>query len=353
MRETADPCKGPCWLDPARGAPRRARPPRTADYDARVSGQIDVVVVAFNRYELTCSCLRHLQAQTLDHSVIVVDNGSTDDTRARLHSEWPDAHVEYFDENHGFPEACNRGVAAGSADIIVLLNNDVDCRPDFLERLIAPLQDATVGSVASLLLQPDGERIDGIGFTTDVTLAAFSRLRGLPAADADQDVPTLLGPGGGAAAYRRVAWEQVRGLDETLLFYMEDVDLALRLQIAGWRSVAEPNAVAVHLGSATLGHHRSASQRRYGGFGRGYMLRRYRLLRGRNALRTLGTEAIVVLADVAISRDLVALGSRMAGWRAARARPRLGDPPAESIDTSIGFLDSLARRWQMYALRDA
>jgi N-acetylglucosaminyl-diphospho-decaprenol L-rhamnosyltransferase len=309
-----------------------------------------VVVVAFNRYELTTSCLSHLRAQTLDHRVIVVDNGSTDDTRARLRSDWPDVHIECIDQNSSFPIACNRGVAAGSGEIVVLLNNDVDCRPDFLEQVVAPLRDPTVGSVASLLLRPDGELIDGIGFTVDVTLAAFSRLQGRPAADAGRDVPTLLGPGAGAAAYRRAAWEQVSGLDETFLFYMEDVDLALRLRIAGWRSVAEPNAVALHLRSATLGRS-PASQRRYGGFGRGYVLRRYGLLRGPNAARTLATEALVVFADMAISRDLAALRGRIAGWRAGGARPRLGRPPLEAIDTRIGFRDSLARRWQTYALR--
>ena len=313
--------------------------------------RIDVVIVAYNRYDLTCSCLRHLRAQTVDHRVIVVDNGSTDDTRARLQSEWPGVHLECFDQNQRFPSACNRGVAAGSGEIVVLLNNDVECRPDFLERLVAPLQDATVGSVASLVLQRDGERIDSIGLTADVTLASFARLHGLPAAHAGKDIPSLMGPGGGAAAYRRAAWEQIGGLDEALLFYMEDVDLGLRLRIAGWRSVAEPNAVGVHLGSATLGH-RSASQRRYAGFGRGYMLRRYGLLRGRAAPRALGTEAVVVLADIVISRDLSALRGRIAGWRAGRARARLVLPP-EAIDTSIGFRDSLMRRWQMYALGGA
>jgi N-acetylglucosaminyl-diphospho-decaprenol L-rhamnosyltransferase len=312
-----------------------------------VSSSVDVVVVAHNHYELTRSCLSHLRAQTIDHRVIVVDNGSTDDTRARLRSEWPDVHLECSEDNQSFPKACNRGAAAGSGDVVVLLNNDVDCRRDYLERLISPLQDPAVGSVAALLLQRDGERIDGIGFTIDVTLAAFSRLQGLPAADAGRDTPPLLGPGGGAAAYRRAAWEQVGGLDEALLFYMEDVDIAVRLRLAGWRSVAEPNAVGVHVRSGSFGD-RPAAQRRYGAFGRGYMLRRYGLLRGRTAIRTLSTEAIVVLGDVVISRDLAALRGRIAGWRAGRRRSRLALPPAESIDTSIGFRDSLALRWQVH-----
>ena len=309
--------------------------------------RIDVVIVAYNRYDLTCKCLRHLQAQTVEHHVIVVDNGSTDDTRALLRSDWPEVQLECFDRNQHFPIACNRGVAGGSGEIVVLLNNDIDCHADFLERLTAPMQDATVGSVASLVLQRDGEQIDAVGLSSDVTLSAFARLRGLPAADADGELPTLMGPGGGSAAYRRAAWEQIGGLDEALLFYMEDVDLALRLRIAGWRSVAAPSAVCMHLGSATLGH-RSASQRRYAGFGRGYMLRRYGLLRGRAALRTLGTETIVVLGDLVISHDLAALRGRIAGWRAGRGRPRLR-LPADAVDRSIGFRDSLTQRWRMYA----
>jgi GT2 family glycosyltransferase len=315
-----------------------------------VSSSIDVVVVAHNHYELTHSCLSHLQAQTVDHRVIVVDNCSTDDTRARVRSEWPNIHLECSDENQSYPKACNRGAAAGSGEIVVLLNNDVDCRPDYLERLVSPLEDPTVGSVAALLLQRDGTRIDGIGFAVDVTLAAFSRLQGLAPADADRDLPPLLGPGGGAAAYRRSAWEQVDGLDEAFSFYMEDVDLAVRLRLAGWRAVAEPNAVGVHVRSGSFGD-RPAAQRRHGAFGRGYMLRRYGLLRGRTAARTLSTEVIVVLGDMVLSRDLAALRGRMAGWRAARTRPRLGLPPAESIDWSIGFRDSLARRRRVYALR--
>ena len=317
-----------------------------------MSSSIDVVIVAYDRYDLTESCLRHLRAQTVDHHVIVVDNGSTDDTRARLRTEWPTVQLEQFDDNRGFPEACNRGVAAGCGEIVVLLNNDVDCRPDFLERLVAPMRDPTVGSVAALLLQPGSDMIDSAGLAADTILAGFPRLQGLPAARAHDVTPVLMGPAGAAAAYRRAAWRQIGGLDETIVAYMEDFDLALRLRMAGWRSVAEPDAVGVHLGSASHGH-RSAWQRRQGGFGRGYLLRRYGLLRGRTAPRALVTEAVVVLGDLCISRDLAALQGRLAGWHAGRPRPRLPLPPAECLDQSIGFRDSLAMRRGVYRRRAA
>ena len=148
----------------------------------------------------------------------------------------------------------------------------------------------------------------------------------------------LAGPAGTAAAYRRCAWEEVGGLDEAIFSYLEDLDLALRLRCAGWRSVLAIDAVGVHLGSAT--RHRSAWQRRHGGFGRGYMLRRYDLLRGPAAPRTLATEAAVVLADIAISRDFSALRGRVSGWRAGRTAPRLALPPSDAVDHTITFRDS-------------
>lgn len=317
------------------------------------SPAVDVVIVAYNRYDLTESCLRHLSAQTLAHRTIVIDNGSTDDTSERVASDWPDVALQRLPDNRGFAEACNRGVAAGDGELVVLLNNDVDVQPDFVERLVAPLlDDPGIGSVAALMLQPGEQRIDSAGLASDAVLGGFPRLQGRPSSEARRERPLLAGPAGTAAAYRRTAWEQVGGLDEAIFAYMEDLDLALRLRSAGWRSTLAPDAVGVHLGSATHGH-RSSRQRRNGGFGRGYVLRRYGLLRGREAPRALATEAVVVLADLAISRDLEALRGRLSGWRAARRLPRRQRPPADAIDPSIGFRDSLALRRGVYGRRSA
>jgi len=314
---------------------------------------IDVVIVAYNRYELTASCLAHLAAQTVPHQVILVDNGSSDGTAGRAATDWPDARVLTFAEGRGFAEACNRGAAAGSGEVVVLLNNDVDCEPGFLDRVTAPFAGAPrLGSVAALTLQPGGRRIDSLGLVADPTLACFPRLQGRAVDAAASPGYVLTGPAGAAAAYRRTAWEEVGGMDERIFAYMEDFDLALRLRAAGWSTVAATDARGVHLGSASHGH-RSASQRRYGGFGRGYVLRRYGVLRSRAALRALATEAVVVLGDIVISRDLAALGGRVAGWRAGARAPRLRFPPREAIDTTISCRRSLALRRGAYERRSA
>ncbi len=309
-----------------------------------MSASIDVVVPAYNHYELTSSCLRHLAAQTQPHQVIVVDNGSTDETRESLARDWPEVQVLSLEHNYAFTRAVNLGVAAGRGEHIVLMNNDVDLRPDCLEHLIGPLErDPRLGSVATVLLTPGERSIDSVGVTTDVTLAGFPRLQGLAPERAAEARPLLIGPEGTAAAYRRAAWEQVGGLDESIRAYMEILDLAWRLRQAGWETTSAPEAIGVHLGSATFGRG-SAGQRRLAGFSRGYLLRRYGVLRSRFAPRTLLTETLVVSGDAVLTRDLAALRGRMAGWRAARGMARHPRPPAEAIDATITFRDSLALR---------
>ena len=317
-----------------------------------VTASIDVVIPAYNGWELTRSCLRHLRAQTLPHTVIVCDNGSTDGTAEHVYREFPEARVLELGENLGFPVACNRGAEAGIGDVIVLLNNDVDCRPDFLERIIAPFHtDETLGSVAALLLKVGEEAIDSFGLTADVTLAGYPRLRDFPVEAAQAVDPVLIGPLGGAGAYRRAAWEAVGGLDEGVFIYGEDVELGLRLRAAGWSTAGAADAIAVHIGSATMAT-RSSWQRHEGGFARGYFLRRYGVLRSRAGPRAALTEAAVVIGDALLfSHDLAALRGRIAGWRAAGSRARRTRPPADSIDRGITFLDSLRLRVGVYTER--
>jgi GT2 family glycosyltransferase len=310
---------------------------------------IDVVIPVHNRWELTRSCLEHLGLQTLPHTAIVCDNGSTDGTSERLRVSFPEVRVVELGSNLGFAAACNRGVHAGTGETVVLVNNDVDCRPDFLERLVAPLRDEErLGSVAALLLQKGEEQIESFGLAIDPTLAGYPRLRGLPAPQVQATDPILAGPSGAAGAYRRRAWEDAGGLDETVFSYGEDVDLALRLRAAGWPTAGASDAIAVHVGSATAVA-RSARQRYHGGFARGYFMRRYGGLRGRHALRAVLTEAIVVLGDALVfSHDLAALRGRVGGWRAAAGRPRHPRPPQEAIDDRITFLESLRLRVRVY-----
>jgi N-acetylglucosaminyl-diphospho-decaprenol L-rhamnosyltransferase len=311
---------------------------------------VDVVIPVHGGWQHTERCLSSLAAQTLPHRTIVVDNASPDDTVARVRARFPDAGVIEMGENAGFARAVNAGIAASEGALVVLLNNDVTCEPELLERFAGAFADPRVGSAAALLLRPGGEQVDAFGIATDATLACFVRLQAQPpeAVARPDGVPELLGPHGAAAAYRRSALDAVGGFDERLFMYAEDLDVALRLRAAGWESVALAGARGVHEGGATVGR-QSAAQRERGGFGRGYVLRRYGVLRSRAGLRALVTELIVVAGDLVISRDAAALRGRLGGWRAARGLPRRR-PPQAARASAIGFRESLRLRRRSYAL---
>jgi GT2 family glycosyltransferase len=147
-------------------------------------------------------------------------------------------------------------------------------------------------------------------------------------------------PSGGAAAYRRSAFEAAGGFDPALFAYGEDVDLGLRLRAAGWRAAAAPEARGVHLGGATVGVD-SPQQRRLAGFARGFLLRRYEVLRSRAAARALLVEALVVAWGLIRFRTAVPLRARIEGWRAAGGTRVAVDPAA--IEHSISLAESLRR----------
>lgn len=309
---------------------------------------VDVAIVVYRHWELTQSCLEHLRRQTLEHRVVVCDNGCDERTSRRLAEEYPEVTVVRMERNMSFAVACNAAVAAGRREIVVMMNNDVDARPDFLERLTAPFASRPrLGSVAALLLRPGERQIDSAGLAADRTLSAFPRLKGRAPSEVQAETLVLTGPDGAAAAFRRAAWEQVGGFDEAIFGYMDDFDFGLRLRTAGWETTLAADAVAVHLGSATYGH-RSSDQRRKAGFGRAYLLRRYGVLRSRAVLRALLMEGIVVIGDLTLSRDIAAFAGRRAGCRAAARSGHRVWPAREAIDPQIGFIDSMRLRRNTY-----
>lgn len=308
--------------------------------------QIDVVVPVYNKWELTRSCLQYLAAQTEAHQVTVVDDASSDGTAERVRREFPDVRVVQLPNNSGFAAAVNRGIQEGSRPFVVLVNNDVSAAPTLLAELVEPLRsDPRVASVAALLRRPDGA-VDSFGICADATMAGFIRGHGAILGSSGDPLPELLGPYGAVAAYRRSALDEVGVLDEGIRMYGEELDLALRLRAAGWLTASAPRAQGVHLGGATAGKG-SARQRYLAGYGRGYLLRSYRVLASPHSPRALLTEALVCVAGALIARDTADLRGRLAGWRAGRgAASRLR--PTRGIDRGIGFVRSLRMRRPAY-----
>ena len=311
-----------------------------------------VVIPTLNACGLLAEAVASIEAQTLPVETIVVDNASTDGTLEMLASRFPKVAVVQNTENLGFGRAVNRGAAeAGDADVIVLVNNDAVCAPDFVAELLAPFADDSVGMTAGVLLQGGApELIDSAGIELDTTLGSWDYLWNQPVS-ALAEAHDPVGPCGGAAAYRLPAFRELGGFDETLFAYWEDVDLALRFREAGWRCVLAPGARAVHKHGQTLGA-ASPAARRLEAFGRGYVLAKYRV-GGRNPLRRAKIAALdwPVLAVHLILR-------REAGPARERLRARsLGlQAPGRRAPlelAAVGFTTALQRQVNQLRLRFA
>jgi N-acetylglucosaminyl-diphospho-decaprenol L-rhamnosyltransferase len=247
--------------------------------------------------------------------VVLVDNGSSDDSVEVAQRELPEVRVVEIGRNLGFGPAINRAVAEAPGDPVILLNNDAVPEPRFVEALLDGLREG-VDSVAGVLLQEQApELIDSAGVVADATLMGFDYLHGEPVGAA-AGATDPLGPTGGAALYRRSAFDAVGGFDERIFLYYEDLDLALRIAAEGGRCRLAPEARALHAYSASLG---AASARKYAwtGWSRGYMLRRYGVMRNpRLALRALATESTLCAGQLLKDRTTAGLRGRLRGYRA-------------------------------------
>jgi N-acetylglucosaminyl-diphospho-decaprenol L-rhamnosyltransferase len=297
-----------------------------------------VVIPTWRARELLARCLSALKADPSSKQVIVVDNASSDGTAQLVCDEFPEVTLVELPENLGFGRAVNAGVQAGGGAAIVLVNNDVLVAPGFVDAIVAPLASPRVGMVAGLTTIPETDLVDGFGIELDRALAAYNRARHAPVGT---PAGRLAMPSGGAAAYRREAWEAVGGFDEALFAYGEDVDLGLRLRSLGWEAAEAPAARGVHLGGATAGVD-SPLQRELAGFARGFLLRRYGILRSWAAPRALTLEALIVGWGLIRHHTLVPLRARRLGWRAAGRDGRC-PLPADAVDPTIGFSHAVRR----------
>jgi GT2 family glycosyltransferase len=217
---------------------------------------LTVAVLSYDGRHLLEVILPSLARQSFrDFEVVVVDNGSRDDTVAWLREHWPEVEVVSLPENIGVTAALNVCARAGRGELVGLFNNDLELEPDCLGELVAALREHPGAGWAAAKLRDFQRRelLDGAG---DVfTWAATGGRRGHGERDLGQyDTPrTIFGACGGAALYRRSVLREVGEFDEDFFAFYEDVDWNLRAQLAGFSCRYVPTAVVYHMGSATIG----------------------------------------------------------------------------------------------------
>jgi len=225
--------------------------------------RLAVVVLNWNGLEDTRALLRtlaHCRApQGWSVQTIVVDNGSSDGSPAKLGAEFPGVEIVALSENLRFAGGNNAGLERAlknGADAVMLLNNDTEADPGLLERLVLALeQDPKAGAAAPLIyFAAPSQRIWYAGGRCVVPLAHASH-RGLRALDQGQyrSVETTGYITGCCLLATREAWERVGPLDERYFIYAEDADWSLRARERGFTLLFVPTARLWHKVSASAG----------------------------------------------------------------------------------------------------
>ncbi len=201
--------------------------------------------------------IESIYAQTMqDFELIVIDNASTDESKAIAQSYVGRSNYTLIENetNTGFSYAVNQGIRIAKGEYVALFNNDAFAEPDWLEQLIATAeQDKRIFAVSSLMIRHfERELADDAG--DYVTLLGFACKRGDGMKASRYTKPCrVFSACGGAALYRKSILDEIGLFDETFFAYYEDVDISWRANSLGYRNVYCPTAKCYHICGATTG----------------------------------------------------------------------------------------------------
>ena len=188
--------------------------------------------------------------------VIIVDNGSNDASLDYLKSRtfnFPLVLIEN-NENLGFAPAVNQGIKKAKNDLIFSINNDTEVMKGSIKALMDLITSADdIFSVQAKMLQYDNkELVDDVG--DEYNLLAWTKKTGENHLSSEYvEVRDIFSSCAGAAMYKKSILDEIGLFDDNFFAYMEDVDLAIRSKINGYRNLLCPDAVVYHIGSATSG----------------------------------------------------------------------------------------------------
>jgi GT2 family glycosyltransferase len=214
--------------------------------------KVSIIVVNWNGERFLKDCLGALSNQGYANcEIILVDNGSADNSVRFTRENFPAVKIVALTENKGFTGGNAAGLEVAQGAYIALVNNDA--RPDeaWLENLLRPmLRDRTIGICASKLIFENPRILNSAGDGLTTAGVGFNRGLGHAAAAFDAAEP-VFGACGAAVLYRRRMLDEIGFLDEDFFLYDEDIDLNFRAQLAGWKCIYVPSAIAYHVANAT------------------------------------------------------------------------------------------------------
>ena len=212
--------------------------------------RVSLILVTWNSARFLPRCLDGIAQQTFgDIEVIVVDNGSSDDSVAIVRERFPNATIIRNAANEGFSRAVNQGIARATGEFVQLVNPDAFLEPEYVAKLVEALEeDEAYGSATGKLLRAEGVGVDSKGIRMTRTGRHLDIEEG--------EEREVFGVSGAAAMYRMAFIRDVtlsdgQFLDEDFFSYREDADVAWRGRLFGWRALFVPEAIGHHVRNVT------------------------------------------------------------------------------------------------------
>ena len=217
---------------------------------------VSIVIVNWNSGDFILHCLDAIQIQTwTDIEIVIVDNGSNDNSLEHVKQHYLDPRVTQLTENLGFATANNIGASLAHGKWLALLNADAFPEPDWLEKLLEFTErNPGYSFFSSRQVQANlPERLDGTGDAYHISGLAWRHYYNHFSAIFGHEQREVFSACGAAALISRDEFLAMGGFDEDYFSYFEDVDLGFRLRLAGKKCLYVPDAVVHHVGSASTG----------------------------------------------------------------------------------------------------
>ena len=195
------------------------------------------------------------QKQHIDE-VIIIDNNSKDNSKQIIQEYTEKLNIQLIENNTntGFAKACNQGIQKAKNEYLLLLNNDIKIEKNAIKPLIETIQEnpKTFSVMSKMLQYHQPNLIDDAG--DEYTILTYTQKKGNNTNKKKYNKKReIFSSCAGAALYKKSILKQIGLFDENFFAYIEDIDLAYRAQIQGYKNIYQPKSIVYHHGSATTG----------------------------------------------------------------------------------------------------
>ncbi|MFU7515535.1 glycosyltransferase family 2 protein [Clostridium sp. HCS.1] len=231
---------------------------------------ISLVIINYNNKSYLRRCLNSILNQTYKNlEIIFIDNESKDGSYDFMQEEYSNENIILISNsiNNGYSGAANQGIKLSKGKYVMILNPDIIMEEDFIEKMYGFIEsDERIGALSGKLLKYDFKNDKKLNYIDSTGIIMFKSTRCVDRGQNEEDlgqydkIEQVFGVCGAAPMYRRSALEKVKifdeYFDEDFFAYKEDIDLSWRLNLAGYKNMYYPKAIAYHgrgLGSSNGG----------------------------------------------------------------------------------------------------